>query len=149
MPEWTGSQLDAKRQQALDSLRAAMPDMLDHREWIQLTETLWQVMSDRLADAQLDVIRRERFETKEHSSAVTALERLNRVSRYKKILRALNFVFKCFDVDWNVFLRTLLDLAEGRADAKGLDSSARRDQQDHSAVENGEGDDDSGSSPQV
>lgn len=149
MPKWTGLQLDAKRRQALDALRLAMPDMLDHGEWIQLTETLWQVMSDRSVDAQLDIMRRERFETKEHASITTALERFSKVNRYKKILRALNFVFKCFDVDWNVFLRTLLDLAEGRADAKGLDSSTRRDQQDHSAAKDGEGDDDSGSSQQV
>ena len=150
MPEWTGEQLEDKRKQALDALRDAMPDMLDHKEWIQLTETLWQAMSDRVASAQLDIIRRERFEATEKSSGtITAFERLNRTNRYKKILRALNYVFKCFDVDWNVFLRTLLDLAEGRSDAKGLDSPARRDQHDRSAVENGEGNDDSGSSRQV
>jgi len=149
MPEWSGAQLDTKRKQALDALRSSMSEMLDHKEWIQLTELLWQSVSEKVNDAQLDLIRRERFEPKDRPLTNAAAERIDRFTRYKRVLRALNFVFKCYEVDWSVFLGTLLDLAEGRVDVKGLDRPARRDQQDRTAAEAGEGNDDSGSGEQV
>lgn len=149
MPEWAGAELEAKRKQALEALRSSMSEMLDHKEWVQLTEMLWQSISDKVIDAQLDVIRRERFEPKSRPSSTTATDRLDRFTRYKRVLRALNFMFKCVDIDWAVFLRTVVDLVEGRVDVNGLDSPARRDQQDRAAAETVEGTDDSGSRRQV
>jgi hypothetical protein len=146
MPEWGGSQLDAKRKQALDAFRSSMSDMLDHKEWIQMTEVIWQLMSDRVIDAQQDIIRRERFEPKDRPSSAAAQDRLTRYTKFKRLLRALNFVFKCFEVDWSIFAETLLGVAEGRVDVKGLDNSTKRDQCDDQAAPDGQGTDDSGAS---
>lgn len=150
MPEWQGEQLDLRRKQALGAFRSSMSDMLDHKEWVQLTELLWQHLSDKIADVQLDVMRRERFDSSKEGLPIishlsSAKERLNKFTKYKRALRALNFLFKCFEVDWTIFRDTIIDLAEGNQDAKGLDRQTKRDQSSCSAITHREESDNTGS----
>lgn len=140
--QWEGKQLEEKRKQAVRSLQAAFADMLDHKEWIQMTELLWQLMSEKLHDAQLDVLRGERFSTSQAMLAA-ANERVEKFSRHQRVLRALNFIFKCYEVDWGEFLRTVVELVEGKIDVKGLDRPTGRDQSRSSATAAGKGPDDS------
>lgn len=142
MPQWSGDELAAKRGLAVDALKKSMVDVLNHRDWIQLTEIACQSMSDKVGDAQLALLRAERFEGRKTPNE--AKGRLHRYERFKSILKALNFLFKCYDIDWSVFLQTLVDLIEGRIDGAGLGGSARRDQQSGAETTSGEGSDDSG-----
>jgi len=135
MARWNGEELRAKKQQALEVFRRAMADISVHEEWVSLTEILWQKMSEMVGDCQLDVLRNERFGTATSRQSETARSRLARYEKYKRTLKALNFLFKCVDIDWDVFLQTVVDLVEGKVDVKGLDSPARRDQSDDSTVE--------------
>jgi hypothetical protein len=110
-----------------------------------MTEIAWQLMSQKLHDAQLDVVRSEKF-SKSKITVRNAEERVERFNRYQRILRALNFLFKCYEIDWGVFLRTVVELVEGRIDVKGFDRPTGRDQQHGTPTEAAEGPDDSGSS---
>ena len=140
--QWEGAQLEEKRKQSIRSLQAALADMLDHKEWIQMTELLWQLMSEKLHAAQLDVLRNERFSTSQTMPKV-ATDRVEKFSRHQRVLRALNFLFKCYEVDWSEFLRTVVELVEGEIDVKGHDRSAGRDQSGGSGTAAGKGSDDS------
>ena len=126
--QWTGAQLEEKRQQAVNALKAAFSlPMRDHREWVQMTESLWQLMSEKLHDAQLDVLRCKEFSTNPLMIA-GASERVEKFSRHQRMLRALNFLFKCHQIDWEVFLQTVVELVESKdADVKGLDYPPERD----------------------
>jgi hypothetical protein len=134
MPRWSGDELQAKKKQALEVLSRAMKDMPVHEDWVTLTEILWQRMSDMVGECQLDVLRNERFGTATSRQSEGARARLARYEKYRRTLKALNFLFKCIDIDWDVFLQTVVDLVEGNIDVKGLDSPARRDQSDDSTV---------------
>lgn len=142
MPQWSGEELAAKRRLAVDALKKSMASVLNHRDWVQLTEITWQSMSDKVSDAQLDLLRAERFEGRKSPS--DAKGRIHRYERFKNVLKALNFLFKCYDIDWSVFLQTLVDLIEGRIDGAGLSGPARRDQQGSADTPSGEAPDDSG-----
>jgi hypothetical protein len=143
MPQWSGDELSAKRELAIDALKKSMSGVLTHKDWIQLTEIAWQSMADKVIDAQLDVLRAERFEGRKSPS--DAKGRMHRYERFKNVLKALNFLFKCYEVDWSEFLRTIVELVEGRADGAGLGGPARGDQQACAEAASGEGSDDSGS----
>lgn len=144
MARWRGEELQLKKAQALDVLRRAMGDMSVHDDWITLTEVVWQMMSDKVGECQMDVLRGERFGTATSRQSEAARTRLARYEKYKRMLKSLNFLFKCVDIDWDVFLRTVVDLVEGKVDVRGLDSPARRDQSEDSTVETEQGTDDSG-----
>jgi len=120
--QWSGEQLEEKRRQAINALKSAFSDpMFDHKEWVQMTELTWQLMAEKLHDAQLDVLRCKEFSTKP-SIIATALARVEKFSRHQRMLRALNFLFKCHQVDWEVFLQTVVELVESKsADVKGTD----------------------------
>jgi len=140
--QWEGAQLEEKRGQAIRALQAAFSEMLDHKEWVQMTELLWQLMSEKMHDAQLDVIRNEKFSTNQ-SILENVTERVEKFSRHQRTLRALNFLFKCYEVDWGVFLQTVVELVESKSDVKGLDRPAGRDQSRSSRASTGQGSDDS------
>ncbi len=142
MPKWTGADLDRYRAKAAESLKQAMGGMPSNEEWIQLTDMIWQMLSERVRDAQIDLIRQERFlKTPDPSQK----EKIDRLSRAQRVVRALNFVFKCYDVDWDVVLRTIVDLMEGKVDVVkgGLDRQPVRDQPDSPADQGVAGVDDS------
>ena len=141
MPQYSGEELSAKRKLAVDALKKSMASVLNHRDWIQLTEITWQSMADKVISAQLDLLRAERFEGRKSPNDVKI--RLHRYEKFKNVLKALNFLFKCYDIDWSVFLQTLVDLIEGRIDGAGLGGPARGDQQGSAESASGEGSDDS------
>jgi hypothetical protein len=109
-----------------------MRGILSNDEWIQLTDMLNQMLTDKIHDAQLDLMRQEHF-SKTPEPALR--EKLDRLARAQKALRSLNFVFKCYDVDWDVVMQTIVDLMEGKVDVVkgGLDRQPVRDQPDGQA----------------
>jgi len=141
--QWDGAQLEEKRKQAIAAFQSAMGDaMLSHQEWVQMTELLWQLMSEKLHDAQLDVLRNERFSTNK-MTIKGAVDRVDRFSRHQRVLRALNFLFKCYEVDWGVFLQTVVELVEGRIDVTRFDRPPGRDKQHGAHATTGKETDDS------
>jgi len=144
MPKWGGESLEVKRSQCLSALREVCGLMEGPDDWIALTEIAWQLMSHRVSEAQLDVLRHERFGNKVLLTRLDgATDRVKRFERFKRVLRVFNFFLKCWDVDWDVFLSTVVDLAQGRVNVEGLDSSTRRDQPDGPPDSGREGHDDS------
>lgn len=136
--QWSGTRLEEKRRQAINALKAGFSEpMFEHKEWVQMTELLWQLMSEKLHDAQIDVLRCKEFSTNP-SIIANASERVEKFSRHQRMLRALNFLFKCHQVDWKVFLQTVVELVESKgADAKGLDCAPGRDQSSGSRATTG------------
>lgn len=142
MPRWSGRELDEKRTQALEMFRQAMSEMTDHDDWTTLTDIAWQKMSEVIESAQVSIVVRERFSNKGDAYLGEHLDKLKKYGRYRRTLKAINFLFKCIDVDWKVFLQTVVDLVEGNAN--GSDSPAAGSKQDGPNAEAGHGDDDSG-----
>lgn len=102
-----------------------------------MTELLWQLMAEKLHDAQLDVLRCEKFSTNE-STLTNAAERVEKFSRHQRMLRALNFLFKCHQVDWKVFLQTVVELVESKgADVERTGCQPGRDQSSGSRATTG------------
>lgn len=142
---WEGEQLQGKRRQAIDAFRSAMSEaMLEHHEWIQMTDIAWQAMSERLHDAQLDVIRSEKF-GKTRLSLQHGADRVERFDRYQRVLRAMNFLFKCFEVDWSAFLSAVVELVEGTLDGSGCYRQSARSEPHDPGASVGERHDASGS----
>ena len=136
--QWSGARLEEKRRQAINALKASFSDpMFNHKEWVQMTELLWQLMTEKLHDAQLDVLRCEKFSTNE-LILTNAADRVEKFSRHQRMLRALNFLFKCHQVDWKVFLQTVVELVESkRTDVKGINCPSERDQSSGSRTTTG------------
>lgn len=141
MPRWSGKELDDKRAQALAMFRQAVTDMSDHDDWTTLTEIAWQKMSEVVDSARVAILVRERF-GKRPDYADEHLAKLEKYDRYRKTLKAMNFLFKCIDIDWKVFLQTVVDLVEGNS--RGPDSAAAGDKRVDPQDSAGKRDDDAG-----